>query len=290
MKRLHALEIEDQDWCPQAVRDGVTDYLQFALVTAKPYAVAVPQLAEALKRTGTKRVVDLCSGAAGPWRWLLPALAEQGLDLSVCLTDRYPNLRSLPNTPKGNPKIHYHPQPVEATQVPPELGGFRTVFTAFHHFRPEQARAILVDAVNSRQGIAVLEASQRRLLALLLLLPLPLAIWLLTPFIQPFRWSRLFWTYVIPLVPLVTLFDGLVSCLRTYNVEELRELIRSVPAENYHWDVGTLRGKGNPIEITYLIGVPTSDGMPQKRTGSTMPAQESLSPLRREELQIGLKQ
>src|SRR5262249_35237299 len=90
VRRLHVLEIEDQAWCPRAVRDGITDYLQFALAMAKPYAVVVPPLAEALRRTGTKRVVDLCSGAAGPWLWLQPALAEQGLNVSVCLTDRYP--------------------------------------------------------------------------------------------------------------------------------------------------------------------------------------------------------
>ena len=78
----------------------------------------------------------------------------------------------------------------------------------------------------------------------------------MTPFLRPFRWSRLLWTYLIPLVPVVTLFDGLVSCLRTYTVRELRELTERLDANDYHWEIGTVKGKTTPIPITYLIGVP----------------------------------
>jgi hypothetical protein len=255
VKRLHLLEIEDHDWCPRAVRDGITDYLQFALATTRPYAAIVPLLSEALQRAGTNRVVDLCSGAAGPWLWLYPCLAEQGLELSVCLTDRYPNLEA-PNR-NTNPGIRYHREAIDATKIPAELRGFRTMFTAFHHFRPEQARAIVADAVRRREGLAVFEATQRGFLALLVMLPAPLVIWAFTPFIRPFRWSRLLWTYLIPLVPLVTLFDGLVSCLRTYSVNDLRKLVDSLGTNDYQWDIGTVRGKGTPLSVTYLIGVPT---------------------------------
>jgi len=40
-------------------------------------------------------------------------------------------------------------------RVPDELTGFRTIFSAFHHFRPEEARAVVADAAHQRQGIAV---------------------------------------------------------------------------------------------------------------------------------------
>ena len=95
MKRLHLIEIHDQDWCPRTVRDGETDYLQFVIATTKPYAAMVLILAAALQRTGTRQVLDLCSGAAGPWLWLQPVLAERGVSVSVCLTDKYPNLEAF---------------------------------------------------------------------------------------------------------------------------------------------------------------------------------------------------
>ena len=52
------------------------------------------------------------------------------------------------------------------------------------------------------------------------------------------------------------LFDGLVSCLRTYSVEELRDLAARLDANDYDWDIGTVKSMAGPIPITYLIGMP----------------------------------
>jgi hypothetical protein len=259
MKRLHLFEIHDQEWCPRAIRDAVTDYLQFVIARTKPYAAVIPILAAALKRSGTRPVLDLCSGAGGPWLWLQPILAEQGVNVSVCLTDKFPNLALEPSRAVPGRAIRYHPGPVDATRVPDELVGFRTIFSAFHHFRPGEARAVLADAVRKRHGIAVVEGTHHSALAMLLMLLVPLMVLLMTPFIRPFRWSRLFWTYLIPVVPLVALFDGLVSCLRTYGVQEMRELTEALDAKDYPWEIGELKSTVSPIPITYLIGVPNEN-------------------------------
>jgi len=257
MRRLHLFEIHDQDWCPRMIRDAETDYLQFVIAKTKPYAAMVPLLVTALQRTGTRQVLDLCSGAAGPWLWLQPVLAERGVNVSVCLTDKYPNLDALRQSNHlTHHSIHYHRQSVDATRVPEELTGFRTIFSAFHHFRPEQACAVLADAVHKRQGIAVFEGTQHSVLGLLLMLLVPLMVLLMTPFIRPFRWSRLLWTYLIPVMPFIVLFDGLVSCLRTYSVEELRVLVARLDTNDYHWDISTVKSKAGLVTITYLIGVP----------------------------------
>jgi len=239
------------------------------LAATKPYAVLIPILATTLQRTGTRQILDLCSGAAGPWLWLHPVLAEMGLSVSVCLTDKYPNMEAFGRSSRlTHEAISYHPQPVDATRVPGELQGFRTMFTAFHHFRPEQACAVLADAVRTRQGIGVFEVTQRGVLALLLTMLSPLVVLLVTPLIRPFRWSRLLWTYLIPLVPVITLFDGLVSCLRTYSVQELHDLTARIGTSDYVWNIGTVKSKTTPIPITYLIGVPIDNAAePPDRCG-----------------------
>ncbi len=68
------------------------------------------------------------------------------------------------------------------------------------------------------------EATSRSPAALAMMVLVSLAVLLLTPAIRPFRWSRLFWTYVVPLVPLAVTFDGVVSCLRIYTPEEMLAL------------------------------------------------------------------
>jgi O-antigen/teichoic acid export membrane protein len=84
----------------------------------------------------------------------------------------------------------------------------------------------------------VFEFSERSLRGLLLILLSPLFVLLFTPAVRPFRWSRLLLTYPVPVLPLVVPFDGVASTLRSYRVEELREIADAVGGEEYQWEVG----------------------------------------------------
>jgi hypothetical protein len=86
---------------------------------------------------------------------------------------------------------------------------------------------------------------------------IPVADLLLAPSVRPFRWARLVWTYVLPVIPLVLLIDGLLSCLRVYSPEELRRLAESIDAGGeYYWDIGVEKRGIFAVPITYLIGYP----------------------------------
>jgi hypothetical protein len=78
----------------------------------------------------------------------------------------------------------------------------------------------------------------------------------LTPAIRPFRWSRLLWTYLLPVLPLAILFDGVVSCLRVYTPDEMLAMGREVGGDEYEWEAGFERPAGSPLPIPYLIGMP----------------------------------
>jgi hypothetical protein len=257
MRRVHLLEIEDQPWCPRAVRDGVTDFLRHMGDAGRVYAPAAPVLAAALRRLAATRVVDLAGGAGGAWRSLLPALAEHGATPRVRLTDRHPNVAAFARVARDTQgAVVGWPHAVDATAVPAELTGFRTMFAALHHFRPADVRAVLRDATARREGFAAFEPMHRDLRTILLTCLTPLAVLLVTPWLRPFRWSRLFWTYVVPAIPFVVLVDGVVSCLRTYTPADLRAMADGVEAHGYTWDAGEV-GAG-PIPVTYLIGLPPS--------------------------------
>jgi hypothetical protein len=235
----------------------MTDFLRFLMETFAPYRGAAPLLARALALVGDTRIIDLCSGGGGPWLDLVRRIpAEGGPVPRVLLTDWFPNQAAFARLQElGGGAIAGDSDPVSATAVPARLTGFRTLFTALHHFPPAEAHAILTDAVRARQGIAVFEVTSRTPLSLLGVLFLPLLVLLFTPFIRPFRWSRLFWTYLVPLVPLAVWFDGTVSCLRTYTPEELGDLVKDLQ-EGYEWDIGAVRSTPLPSRIAYLVGQP----------------------------------
>jgi hypothetical protein len=124
----------------------------------------------------------------------------------------------------------------------------------FHHFPPEAARAILADAAAKNVPIALFEVTKRSPLYILAMLFSAVTVMLVTPAIRPLKWSRLLFTYLIPLIPFVVTWDGIVSCLRTYTVEELTTMTEEL-SETHKWDVGELKGK-RVLPATYLIGLP----------------------------------
>ena len=256
MRRLHLFEIEDQPWCPRVFRDAATDLLEFFLRRGNYYAPIVPRLKIALEKTGQREIVDLCSGGGGPW---LRLVADFGGEppINVLLTDKYPNEWSAKRlVGSSQSRIRSETGSVDATAVPATLHGFRTMFTSFHHFRPADGKAILADAVKNRVGIGIFEFTERSLIGLISLAFTPVAVLVAVPFLRPVRWQTLLLTYVLPIIPLGALFDGIVSCLRTYSTDELAELVEPLRGERYVWTIGQVRSWRSPVPITYLLGYP----------------------------------
>ncbi|NTV64790.1 MAG: class I SAM-dependent methyltransferase [Oscillochloris sp.] len=258
MARHQLVELEDLPWFPAALRDMATDYLQMMLHVSNPYAVIAPRLRRALDAVGSAQVLDLASGGGGPWERLLPLVAVGGAPIRVTLSDRFPNLVAFARTARRFPSaISFRRDSVDATRVPPTLAGLRTIFSAFHHFPPELGRAIISDAVRQGRGIAIFEATQRDALTMAGMMATPLLTWALTPLIRPLSPARLALTYLLPVVPALVLFDGTVSCLRSYSVAELQALVDAVEgSERYHWEIGQDTAPGAPLKVTYCVGVP----------------------------------
>ena len=261
MRRLHLFEFTDLPWYPEAFRRVQTDYLQFVATRGSGQAGLVPLLAKAMRHAGTTEIVDLCSGGAGPWRPLQRQLAEAGWPVTVKLTDKYPNPASLRQwDATSQPNVEYLTAPVDALDVPPSLAGMRTLFESFHHFKPTDAESILRDAFEKRVAIGVFDVRVPRPWAPILMALAPISTLLgyvlMTPFIKPRSWSRLLWTYLLPIVPLATCWDGVVSLLRVYSPRALESMSRELSSADYAWEIGTASTGVAIFEYVYLVGYP----------------------------------
>ena len=228
LPRLQLFELEDLAWFPHTIRDLATDYLHFMEERFALHKPVVPLLRDQIGRSAATQIVDLCSGGGGPVRAIHESLLAAGLQVHIILTDKFPNIAAFSRLAARHPEgISYRPDSVDATDVPRELAGLRTVFNAFHHFDPQAARSVLESAVGARQPIGIYEIPERRLLMMVPFLFTPFYVALATPFIRPFRWERLLFTYVIPLIPLTCWWDGLISAwrasVRTIWTPELRK-------------------------------------------------------------------
>ena len=261
MRRVHLFEFTDLAWYPQTFRDIQTDYLQFVTTRGSGHKNLVPLFARALGSAGTTEIVDLCSGGTGPWLRLREQLRQAGVPVTIKLTDKYPHPEAARKWAEASQHgIEYIIEPVDALNVPPHLTGMRTLFEGFHHFQPEQASAILKDAVDKGVAIGIFEASLKPVLGWLFLLLSPLMTLLgyvfTTPFVTPRTCSRFLWTYLLPIVPLTTRWDGVISFLRVYSFEELNALTDPLECDSYTWESGQVPS-GTPIfNYVYLIGYP----------------------------------
>ncbi len=253
MGRIHLFEFEDQKWFPSFLRNYGTDFLQFLSNKTKMYKPIIPLLKQVLSDSNANQIIDLGSGGGGGLLWLNSELKKEVPDLKLILTDYYPNIPAFEYTKKQADNFEYISVPIDARAVPTELKGLRTQFLSLHHFRPKDAKLILQNAVDSGNGIAIFEAQERSVPSIIAMIFSPISVLLTTPFIRPFKLGRIIFTYLIPIVPLFVLWDGVVSSLRTYSIKEMNALVDQLNhSDSYNWKIGKL--KSGPGIVLYLIG------------------------------------
>lgn len=255
MKRKHLFEFEDHNWFPQFLRNYMTDFLQFISNRFGVFNGIAPDLIVALRKTDTNQLIDLASGGGGGLISLAQEIKKEVPELSIILTDYYPNITAFKRTAARDSSFNYREASIDAREVPSDLKGLRTQFLSLHHFKPEDAVQIIQNAVDSKQGIAFFEGQERNIQSVLAMVFSPINVLIMTPFIRPFSWGRIVFTYLIPLVPLFVMVDGILSALRTYTVSEMEELVSQVNnQETFEWKIG--KKKSGSASVLYLIGTP----------------------------------
>lgn len=258
MRRIHAIELEDQDWMPRVIRESGMAYLRFAAGMAGVAEQVGPLLEDALTRSGENEILDLCSGGGGPVIELATAFRDNDREVRVTLSDLYPDPGGIALATQSDvPGLTYDSTSVDAQSVPPERKGLRTLFNSFHHLRPDVAEGVLASAVRGGRPIAIVEMLQRKIVSVIGIAFSPIAVFLLVPFLRPFRWIWLPLTYLIPVIPLFILWDGIVSCFRIYNEEELLVMASVAdPEGKFDWKVEYVPLPPQPVPAIVLLGVP----------------------------------
>jgi hypothetical protein len=255
MGRIHLFEFEDQEWMPSFLRNYMTDFLSHLSNQLDVFKAVVPIIGKALDAATEKKIVDLGSGSGGGWVKLHAHLQKDYPGTQILLSDYFPNCAAMTRIAQGASHVNFIERSIDAKRVPKEIKGVRTLFLAFHHFKPNDAAAILQNAVNDNQPICVFEGQERSFPSVLGMVFSPITLLLVTPFIRPFELKRLLFTYAFPMLPAFVLWDGVVSCLRTYSMPELNGLVQRLEGnERFNWEINAVRS--GPGRVLYLVGIP----------------------------------
>lgn len=263
MRRIHLFELEDFTWFPHWLRKCMTRLLVVVHKILGSGEMLARVISKVLKESNSSTIIDLCSGSGGPMPEVKQILNKKyGLkDPTVILTDLYPDLETAKifNDQSEN-NISYQTIPVDATTIAGSKAGLRTMVGSFHHMKPEDARKILESAQKAGQPVCIFEIIYNSLPAGFWWVAFPFIFvmaFFITPMVRPITWQQVFFTYVIPIIPICFAWDGAVSSARMYTVADLDELLNDIESKDYRWETHTVGGK---LKQLYLLGMPKPDG------------------------------
>lgn len=208
-------ELEDYAWFPPDIRNLQTDFIGFVVVRFNVYDGFVHHLKT--MSLSVQVMYDLCSGSGEP---AISIFRKSNCFSRLTLTDKYPSLLKL-----GDETIFYEPRSVDVLNMEFKPGTCYTMFNAFHHFRDEDKLKIAQKIQASGSVAFLVEILEPTIFCLLkVLLTTTVGSLLLTLFIQPFSFKRLFFTYILPVNILAITFDGIVSVFKSRSVKQYQKL------------------------------------------------------------------
>lgn len=256
MRRKHLFEFNDSSIIPLFLRQSITEILGKTVSRGAIYAPALPLFKDFCKQTQCSAVLDLCSGSGQASALFIDSLGEQqAADMQFYLSDLIP----FDSTASGQSaaKVTKIEHPVDACAVDgTPTHQARMMIAAFHHFKPPQARQILLDAVKANTAVFIVEPFPRRLRC-----TLPFFVYSFIPgALNPLSsknhrgWKAVF-TYLLPIIPLLGWWDTIISALRMYTEQEYLTMVAGAP--DYQWRYQQLP---NPLggAITVFTGIPKS--------------------------------
>lgn len=206
-----------------------------------------------LSQWGGGDVLELCAGAGGSASVWHSLFVEKGLCTRTVLTDIQPNLPKWKSAAHDAPaaasfqyqddfnfecgSFSYVATPVDAVNaeatvdaVVPNFGAdgkeVRMIHLALHHFKPEQVKKMMQDAVAANAALVIIDHSPTAGGALY---NWALAVSRLVPMIPSILKLNPIKVLAAPLMPVILAglwHDATVSILRTYSQAELEEMIR----------------------------------------------------------------
>ncbi len=256
--RIQAFEFMDLPQTPRFLRDSIVESLGHSLRWSRIYRNATVLFTEFYANLEGNTLLDMCSGTGKHVAILLDGLIKRGEKLPCfLLSDLFPVIHEMEKVAGQYPEnVQAIDASIDALNVPDSYPhSARIVISAFHHFPPNAARDILRDSAEKGKPIFVLEPMTRSFRSFLKLGFFYLLAMMVNPFLsKKDRLLKAMFTYLIPLIPFMGLWDGVVSVMRVYTEEEFMALTSTIDAK-YQWRFEKIRVGWNG-KISAFLGMP----------------------------------
>jgi hypothetical protein len=227
-RRVLWTELNDLSYLPKVFKEPYINCLGFVLNVGGYYRGLASILEDLMEQTSSTQVQDLGSGSATHIRAVLKSWPSQKQPPKVVISDLNPCLPIFKRLAKQFPNVQATLQSVNMATAKILPGSTVILCSCFHHLSDKEAHNALRNIGKQASAVLIIEPIERTALYflkhLLLLIP-SVVLGMLTPLFH--RWSiqNFLFCTVFPVAPLMVQVDCLISILRSFRFEEIKDLL-----------------------------------------------------------------
>lgn len=240
-QKLFIYECNDSPHCPQFIRESILEVLGNSIRDAGVYEKLAPRFIDFCTKHHIKNILEIGAGSGESTAVFVDAVfRHQQKPPHIYISDLLPMHEVMKATAARYPDVL---TPLEDSldirnaAVAP-VHDMRMVLSAFHHFDPDVVRSFFKDAREQQLAIFIAEPFTNSLRAFF-----PLFLHGFTSLARngvqssKMRFVKFFFTFLLPLIPMCLLWDGLVSMIRMYDKKGFMEIVETLPESEsgYQW-------------------------------------------------------
>lgn len=222
---MRLFEFGDLRYSPSVYHIYLRKYLTFFYKTFGYYKLWIPDFILFIKKTSKQKYMELCSGAGDVLILIDTQLDKKELGaIKFILSDILP----MPEFYNRINKLHSNnfEYLMDSVDLNNNLINYKypkIFINSFHHFSKEQAKKIIEMNLKNGNEIIILEYVRKTFLGVIAMFFGSVVVFLTLPFIVNARHLLFmsFFTYVLPVFPIMFLWDGIVSCLHVFSEKEI---------------------------------------------------------------------
>lgn len=244
-------ELEDYAWFPATLRRFQTEFIGSMVTWTHLYRPIAPLIEIMMRNNNTQKIADLCSGSSNPVLYLAQYWKQA---VQIYLTDKFP-------TEPVQTDLAPHQIIVERTSYDVLSASFSkdtlyTMFNAFHHFDAGEQVYLLEQFKKNRAPFLIVEILQPNFFELVkIALTTTICQLFVAPFISPFSWRRILFTYLIPINLVTVTADGIVSVIKSKTGSEYEQQANLVQTTDYSIEVRCIKTRFFTT-LTLIQGIP----------------------------------
>lgn len=232
LRPIYLFEFCDQSWVPSGARECLFEIMDACNSGLRSFNREVARSAiQTARDHQLATIIELGAGRGPVTSELTQHEDADGMRLVAC--DLAPNIAAFERLEQKFPnQVFPIYMPVDLTKTQVALNDAVLILAGVMHHIPFHLRvAVLRTLTETNSQIAIFEPLLRtwRSIFLATLSIFPALLLPVTFFQRPGKLRRILWCWLIPIVPFMFVWDGVVSCLRQWHIGEWQAAFAELP-------------------------------------------------------------